>query len=589
MQEMHFLSGLPRSGSTVLAALLNQHPQLHATPTSELCDLLGALVQNWMANPCVAAQALREDALHPLMRSVVESRYKDVAKPIVLDKSRGWPTPAIMNTMEKVMGYRPKIVATVRHIPDCMASFVRLIKPADLKDFCHNSQVSQHLRSSYVTLMNGYKARSEDILFVEYEQLLAHPIETLRKVTEFLGLATFKDWDIDHIESSGVKELDEIAWNIPNLHHVGPTLRAQHEVDSKEVLGSLYERFCQDEFWHNRPNPRRNDLVDRQLTAFMAGDFVTAEAIGKDAPADDDRAAFNQGWYEMRRGHMQKAMKLIDRGRIEGIFGNPAPSNQPMWTGKEDIFGKVVLLNLEGGFGDQICNARFATDLASKGACVVVAGAPELAQIVMKIDGVNAFIDNRVAGAVYHDYWVPASSAVVPLGYEFRDIIGSAYIPRTQNSRKIGLRVGIRWAGLKDFAHENLRRLNPEDLFALDGFNGVQLVNLQRDDPTEAPNYVERVCLDTWEDTRKAISTLDLVISSCTSTAHLAAAMGVPTWIAIPKNSEYYLWAVPGEKSAWYDSVTLFRQETVGSYKEPMEQIRNRLAAMAADRFKGAA
>jgi hypothetical protein len=57
---------------------------------------------------------------------------------------------------------------------------------------------------------------------------------------------------------------------------------------------------------------------------------------------------------------------------------------------------------------------------------------------------------------------------------------------------------------------------------------------------------------------------MDLVITSCTSIAHAAAALGKPTWVIVPI-LPYYIWALPGNKSPWYDSVTLFRQEV---YKE---------------------
>ena len=70
-----------------------------------------------------------------------------------------------------------------------------------------------------------------------------------------------------------------------------------------------------------------------------------------------------------------------------------------------------------------------------------------------------------------------------------------------------------------------------------------------------------------------AIASCDLVITSCTSIAHLSGAMGIPTWI-IPPVLPYYLWAYPINKTVWYNSVKLFRQKMYGSWNEPFNEIK---------------
>ena len=82
--------------------------------------------------------------------------------------------------------------------------------------------------------------------------------------------------------------------------------------------------------------------------------------------------------------------------------------------------------------------------------------------------------------------------------------------------------------------------------------------------------------LKTWEDTASYMSSMDLIITSCTSTAHMSAALGIETWVIVPV-LPYYLWAVPKNKSAWYDSVTLFRQEIYGNWDAPLKAIEEAL------------
>ena len=100
-------------------------------------------------------------------------------------------------------------------------------------------------------------------------------------------------------------------------------------------------------------------------------------------------------------------------------------------------------------------------------------------------------------------------------------------------------------------------------------------ISLQKDD-IKIPFWMEQQPLDTWRQTREQISRCDLVISSCTSVAHLAGAMGIETWIVVPI-LPYYLWALPGNTTPNYDSVTLFRQKKYGNWNAPFKTMTEQL------------
>ena len=105
----------------------------------------------------------------------------------------------------------------------------------------------------------------------------------------------------------------------------------------------------------------------------------------------------------------------------------------------------------------------------------------------------------------------------------------------------------------------------------------ADFISLQRDEGAEAcPRWVEQVPLDSWEDTRQATASCDLVISSCTSVSHLAAAMGVETWTVIPV-MPYFLYAQEGDTCPYYDTMKLFRQEFFGDWEAPFNKIKERL------------
>lgn len=570
--RLHFLSGLPRSGSTLLANILCQNPEVQATATSGMIDLLAALRETRANNPTLVNYS--EARINALCKAVLAEEYK--GGKTFIDKSRGWVRPGIIETMTEVLGYAPKIIATVRPVPDCVASFVRLIKPDNVESFCKSHPVMGHLRFAYESLQAGFAHYPDHILFVEYDRLMQSPGDELARIYDFLGLPGFAH-DFANIANVVVED-DEKAWGIKDLHTIRPVL-SKIAPDARAVLGDkLYRFFDVAECWNpSKPTPLKVGLLDEALACALRGDFAHGEALVDQAlalDATDNRAKFNKGWYELARGKLQTGMALLAAGRGEDVFGNAVPSAMPMWDG-EALTGKTLLLNLEGGLGDQICNARFAAHFARLGAKVMLAGAPELAALLLQIQGATAFVSN--GGAVYHDYWVPSMSAALLLGLEYGKVDGQPYLPCTPKASKgPRLRVGLRWAGNPHFEHEQHRRFDPAPLFALPG---VDLVSLQRDSDVVVPDGIEQPALDTWQATQRAIESLDLVISSCTSVAHLAAAMGKPTWIIVPV-LPYYLWALPGERSPWYGSVRLFRQTVKGEWADVFERIAGGLATL---------
>ena len=344
----------------------------------------------------------------------------------------------------------------------------------------------------------------------------------------------------------------------------------------------MYRSFVQPRFWLNeRVVPGPIHKLDLQLAAGLVGNFDEGLRLSNELEVEEpwnNRAAFNRGWYKLREDKLLEGEQLLYRGRIESVFGNPKPNTPvPMWDGQSK---GTVMLCLEGGLGDQIHGARYAEYIMEKGCDVIIACSGPVAMLLRKIKGVKAVIQHEAVFGVVHDFWTPSMSTVLPLKLEYKDIKGAAYINKPDVEPHYGMRIGIRWQGSTAFEHEQHRLFPPDLMFnALKGTN-AEFISLQRDDGSEfCPSWVKTVPLNTWEDTRNAIASCDLVISSCTSVAHLSAAMGVQTWIVVPI-LPYYLWAKEGDTTPWYDGVTLFRQETFGDWTSPFDKINLKLAEM---------
>jgi hypothetical protein len=578
VKKIYFLSGLPRSGSTVLAAILSQHPDLHASSTSGLLDMLVGTLRAWADSLNTKAQKdqqAAEEEIQRVLKNICNTKYEEVDKPVILDKARGWADDTNMRTMAKVLGHKPKIIATVRKVEDCAASFVRIAKPKNLDKFLVEDELITHLKESYQTLEKGYSFAPECFLIVDYDDLMNDPQKELNRIHEFLELPPF-EYNLNDIDGTNLQEKDEEVWLVPGLHDVQPKLGYQHKEDSKDVLKHRYWEFVQPRFWlgEKAANKPIHDL-DMQLAAGLMGDFKEglrlANKIEQEEPWNN-RAAFNRGWYRMYEGKLLEGEELLFRGRLEKVFGNEPPkSPMPMWDGKSK---GTVLLNLEGGLGDQIHGVRYARDIAKIAGEVIVACSGSLATLFRDIEGVVAVCQNDATYGIVHDFWAPSMSTIQLLGYEYKDISGKPYINRPLVEPHKGLRIGLRWQGNPQFEHEQHRLFPAAKLFDALGDVDAEFISLQRDEGSQyKPYWVKDVPLGHWEETRRALSSCDLVITSCTSVAHLSGSLGIPTWIVVPV-LPYYLWAPSGNTTVWYDSVKLYRQEVFGDWSAPFDQIK---------------
>jgi hypothetical protein len=206
-----------------------------------------------------------------------------------------------------------------------------------------------------------------------------------------------------------------------------------------------------------------------------------------------------------------------------------------------------------------------------------VACSGPLATMFRDVEGVAAVVQHEAVFGVVHDFWVLSMSTIPILQYEYKDISGKPYInkPVVQKSGKF--KIGLRWQGNPQFEHEQHRIFPPKPFFDMLEDVDAEFISLQRDEGSQhKPYWVKQAPVSHWEETRMAIASCDLVITSCTSIAHLAGAMGIPTWIVVPI-LPYYLWAYPINTTPWYNSVRLFRQKVYGDWSHPMQEIKQEL------------
>ena len=259
-RKFHFVSGLPRSGSTLLAALLRQNPRFHAGMTSPVGALFAGMLDQFSAGS-EFGPVLDRDARRRLLRGLFDSYYADQADtPVLFDTNRMWSArlPAVVDLFPGA-----RVIACVRNVAWVMDSLERLYRanPYEQTKLWNNDAERNTVYSRLDTLAQYnrlvgfawsalkeayYGAQADSLLVVEYELLAQAPERVLRLVYEFLGEPWFEH-DFCNV-SYDAPAFDE-ALGVSGLHRVRPRVEVQPR---RTVLPpDLFEKYAQLSFWRS--------------------------------------------------------------------------------------------------------------------------------------------------------------------------------------------------------------------------------------------------------------------------------------------------------------------------------------------------
>lgn len=332
--------------------------------------------------------------------------------------------------------------------------------------------------------------------------------------------------------------------------------------------------------------------MEESFSNFLLGRRDEAESILLRLKSDprcteeeSTKIAFNLGTYAMYRGDFNGGLSaFLNGGQKLGFWQKDTPKGIEHWDGSVEL-GAVILIIAEAGIGDEIINIRFAKRIQDMGMQVVwISSRPDM-QIISQHMGVPSIADYKAVSTDMPVRWVFAMELPILLNLKPEELWTGPYISNWEPAKHAPaddtgkVRVGLRWRGAAAYDHDLHRSYLLADLLHEVDLSRFSLVSLQKDDGVDellnAPADIEDMSerMPTLLDLISVIDSLDMVITSCTSVAHIAAAMGKRTFVFVPL-SAYYTWTHPTDKSPWYgDNVTILRQVSPRSWKEPMAKL----------------
>lgn len=236
------MAGLPRSGNTLLSAILNQNPDIYSSPLSPLPTVLWDFDQGFSNNESIQ----RLDDKQPVLnagKNIIVNYYANINKPIIIDREKAWATEANLKLVKKYITPTPKIIFTVRPVVEILASFINIL-PEDsyvdkamrdagwwYKDYLSKNDnrcdflmaPGNQIDKSLFCINQILDSDNKNVFhIVSYDEIVNEPDSALKGIYKFLKLPDYKH-NFNNIVKLE-KDNDEVLGQPANMHEIRPKL-----------------------------------------------------------------------------------------------------------------------------------------------------------------------------------------------------------------------------------------------------------------------------------------------------------------------------------------------------------------------------
>lgn len=257
---MHIITGLPRSGSTLLANILNQNPRFHASETSALPGLLTGIRMSW--------ESVRENNTKPkletkkrVLRAVAEAYY-DQGDKVIFDKNRAWLRE--VELAQWLWGEEVRFLVTVRDLVDVLASFEKLHRsqaaffdspdrknlPEQTATVAARTELLASSKGAVGILLASLKEfltiYTPSYYLIEYDDLTRYPQTVMKEIYQFLDEKYFEH-NFNKVKQTTSE--DDSKHGILGLHDIKEKVKRNPSQAVKILGGDLFQKYSHNEFW----------------------------------------------------------------------------------------------------------------------------------------------------------------------------------------------------------------------------------------------------------------------------------------------------------------------------------------------------
>jgi len=216
MKEYYFLTGLPRSGNTLLGSIINQNLNISLTANTILTDVL---YQLHLLNDCQILKNFPDKkSFNNIIKNVFNNYYKDWKAKFIIDRGL-WGTPANLELLKSIIK-KPKFIILYRPVLECLASFIKIEKPINVEERCHQLMSNEGMIGKSLWSIKNVIKKKEDYIRINYLDLINKPLNQINKIYKFLNINNFnhKFKNLNEFSTNNIK-YDDSVLNAP-LHKI---------------------------------------------------------------------------------------------------------------------------------------------------------------------------------------------------------------------------------------------------------------------------------------------------------------------------------------------------------------------------------
>lgn len=234
-QEIFFMSGFPRAGTTLLMNVLAQNPRFHGTATSGLISTLTQIRDNWRNNENYLAndEEYIYRKIKTMLHGVIDGYYYDELKDnrIPIDKNRFWISH--LELLDEIFDTKVKFIYPIRNVIDCLISFEKMMRKSSINKRGVINGVNELTtigRAENLLIENGvlgapimglreiiYRKEWDRLILVPFNDLLNHPEASLKRLYYQMDVEYFEH-DINNVKQT-IVEHDTFHGYAPNSLH----------------------------------------------------------------------------------------------------------------------------------------------------------------------------------------------------------------------------------------------------------------------------------------------------------------------------------------------------------------------------------
>jgi tetratricopeptide (TPR) repeat protein len=339
-------------------------------------------------------------------------------------------------------------------------------------------------------------------------------------------------------------------------------------------------------------NPQDTELLLEETFSYSAinqkdkAEKLLFNLIKYKLPEEIERKAYhNLSGHYFRKDDIHTGLQhFLKAGEVEAYKNRELPPF-PKWDGTITP-GQTIVIDSQCGAGDEIMHVRFMRHLKELGMNPIWTTTRRDIQKLFNYNGFETVCVWDKPEFPKDAQWVYALALPYYLNLKAEDLGRGVYIqPLPEKEKQYeylqedkNYKIGTFWNSGSGFEQAHFRSVDADGLFDVLAKTNASLYSLQLPDELPPEQYRDQVkTFDipdrNFEDTFSLVSQMDLVITSCTSIAHIAAAQGKEVCVFVPI-MEYYVWTSSTDKSWWYgDNVHMFKQQQTRKWDKPLKDL----------------